>query len=100
MEEKKKKRIRKVLSKEYISSEDEILDQDGPAQYAVRPLVWRSERVNKLFAQLDEAYKGKQTERSRKQTNKRFLGEPSERPAPDDAHPFALENPPLPTAEN
>ena len=67
--------IAKLISSEESADEDE-------GQFLVRPLHWRSEKVDDLFATLDRKYRKRQTIRSKKVSFERMEGLPSDRPKP------------------
>ena len=76
----------------YEGSEDEGSDDVGGRLFIVRPLVWRNEKVTKVFKQVDNYYeKNIQKKRGRDQTVKRRTGLPSQRKAPSNAPNFILQ---------
>ena len=72
-----KQRIKKVITVDYMSSEDEL---DG--SFEVRPLRWRSQKCDSLFDDLDSKYKEGRSKKSQNQTSKRTIGSFSDRPMP------------------
>ena len=88
-----KRRFTTCMTVDYMSSEDNTSgddssgDEDAPKRKVLcrRPLAWRSENLNSLFARLYRKNK-----RSESMMMKRKDGSPSEREAPDDAPEFAL----------
>ena len=75
-----------------MSSEEESEKDDGSRVFLVRPLPWRSEKVNQSFAALDEHHKTRQNKRSKHQTTPRAEGRDSTRQAPPNTPPFALKD--------
>ena len=67
--EEDKAKWQKVLISEMMSSED-----------SVRPLPWRSEKVNHLFEASNERLMSKKSAQAKRQTEQRIIGEPSDRP--------------------
>ena len=69
MKENTREKLEQILTKDYMSSEDDgESDDDSPHYYIRRPLQWRSDQVSNTFFTLDRFYKDKiQTKRSRKQ---------------------------------
>ena len=65
-----------------ISSEESGEEDEG--QFIVRPLPWRSEKVDNFFATLDHKHEKRQTVRSKKMSYGRKDGLPSDRPKPQD----------------
>ena len=80
------------VSEDATSGDDSSGDEDAPKRKVLcrRPLAWRSENLNSLFARLDRKNKRRQSQRSDSMMMKRRDGPPSEREAPDDAPEFAL----------
>ncbi len=74
------------LVPEMISSEDsdeeESDKEDDSAQFAERPLLWRSDKVTNLFNKLDHKVRKNSTTTSKKMTFTRKQGLPSDRPMP------------------
>ena len=90
--EKKKSRICKVINKDYVSSEDELVNEDGRV-FAIRPLPWRSTKLISIFEQLDSYHKDKlQNQRGANQTVKRITGENSEKVSPEGAPHWAVKH--------
>ena len=76
-----KERMKKVITLDYMSSEDE-LDES----FEVRPLRWRSQKCDSLFEELDRKYKERQSKKSINQTVKRTIGPFSDRPVLNAPH--------------
>ena len=79
-----------VLGKDYMSSEDEIDDDDGGRLIVVRPLTWMSPKLRTTIRMIDNKYAESQNKRSRNQTARRREGDPSTRAAPANAPAFAV----------
>ena len=63
-----------------MSTEESCEDNDDT--FTVRPLRWRSLKVNDFFTRLDLAAQSRRSSQSRKMRNQRQTGEPSVRPCP------------------
>lgn len=61
-----------------MSSEES--DEDG--SFTIRPLPWRSDKVNRLFKNLDSKHEKKQSRKSKMMTSVRKEGDASDRPQP------------------
>ena len=70
---------RKVMTLDIMSSEDSTED-DGDEVLMVRPLPWRSSRVEEMFQEIDKMNLEGKTPQSRRQMKRRVLGEMSRRP--------------------
>ena len=68
----------KVLVLELMSSEDSGMDEDEEI-LAVRPLPWRSTRVDEMFDELDKKIQSGKSPQSRRQTKRRKVGNLSQR---------------------
>jgi len=75
----KKGKVKKCLTMEFMSSEDE--EDDG--SFSIRPLPWRSEVFEKILQELDAKTRLSQSKKSKRQTILRKIGEPSARPPPE-----------------
>jgi len=69
----------KVLILELMSSEDSGTDDDDDI-LVVRPLPWRSSKVDQMFKELDKETLSGKSPRSRRQMKQRKTGNPSKRP--------------------
>ncbi|XP_057311323.1 uncharacterized protein LOC130649321 [Hydractinia symbiolongicarpus] len=87
--EEKKAKILKVLGVQYMSSEEEIDDNNG-RYFTVHPLPWKCKKLNSTFKKLDARHQENQNKRSKNQTVRREEGRPSERNQPPDAPSFAI----------
>ena len=74
-------KIRKVLTMDYMSSEDEG-EEDGNDFFVVRHLPWESERLASIKKVLDTKWERSRSKRSRRQSLPRVVGNPSNRPIP------------------
>lgn len=73
----------KVLTKDFISSEESGVDGEDQHQVLViRPLEWRSSKVDRFFNRLDRKMTKNKTKQSKQQTLPRVTGEKSLRPKP------------------
>lgn len=77
-----KEKFLPCLVPDLISSEESGEEDEG--QFIVRPLPWRSEKVDNFFATLDHKHEKRQTVRSKKMSYGRKDGLPSDRPKPRD----------------
>ena len=86
LSEEKKAKWRKVLVHSFISSEEswtEIGENDVPKSVLkVKGLSWRSPQVTKLFKKLDDKAVNAKSERAKRQTLPRIMGELSTCPKP------------------
>lgn len=87
--EEKKTKVLKVLGVQYMSSEEDIDDDDG-RYFIVHPLPWRCKKLNSTFKKFVARHKENQNKRSNNQTMRRKVGQPSERNPPPDAPSFAI----------
>ena len=76
-----------ILIREFISSQESCEENGGEESstvLAVKPLPWRSGRINRFFKRLDERAKSKQKPscQASQQTLQRVTGEPSSRSKP------------------
>ena len=71
----------KVMNLEFISSEDSGVD-DGDEVLIVRPLPWRSTRVDHMFTDLDKKSLDDKSPLAKRQMKRRVLGQHSQRPKP------------------
>ena len=69
----------KVLTLEVMSSEDSGMEEDEEI-LVVRPLPWRSTRVDEMFDELDKKILSGKSPRSRRQMKRRKVGNSSKRP--------------------
>ena len=72
----------KVLISEMMSSEESRREDSDCDVITVRPLPWRSARVNDFFASLDDNTKVHMSSQAKRQTKVRCTGNPSTRPIP------------------
>ena len=73
---------KKVLIKEFMSSEESAEeDFDGPA-LAVKPLLWRAPKVDRFFKRLDQRSEKGKTKHSKQQTLPCVVGSQSSRVKP------------------
>lgn len=70
MSPKAKEKWNKVLQAEVMSSEESGPEEDD---MFVKPLPWRSELVNKFFAELDEKSTERKTAQALRQRKKRII---------------------------
>ena len=77
-----KEKFLPCLVPDLISSEESGEEDEG--QFIVRPLPWRSEKVDNFFATLDHKHEKRQTVRSKKMSYGRKDGLPSDQPKPQD----------------
>ena len=70
-----------VIVPEFMSSEDSD-EENGKSALAIRPLTWRSPKVTKFFRQLDVKSNKYKSDRGRRQTIPRKVGNVSERSKP------------------
>ena len=83
MDEQKKEKIKKIIQKEYVSSEEEGSDEEGRKMFLVKQPRWRSDKVSGMFQKLDEIFETEiQKKRGKDQTIPRNPGPVSERPQP------------------
>ena len=68
-----------VMVNDFMSSEESCEEDDT---FVIRPLPWRSFKVNEFFGRLDTTSKTHRSSQSQKMRNGREPGEPSERPCP------------------
>lgn len=87
MTEERKVRWRKVLTKEFMSSEESGTEtlEDGSERNVlyIRPLPWRSAQVTSGLHRLDEKVKKRKTKHASQQTLTRKIGDISGRAKPD-----------------
>ena len=71
-----------------MSSEDSFEEgeeeEDEDMQFVVRPLLWRSDKVNSFLSSLDRKTVKSRSKRSRNMSFKRIVGIPSDRSKPSD----------------
>ena len=80
LREKDKEKWSKVMTKEFMSSEE---SGDENNSVIVRPLPWRSNRVDSFFQSLDKSSLEGKSPQSLRQMKKRVIGEVSSRSKPD-----------------
>lgn len=90
MSAKKRAKLETVITKDFMSSEDESELADGSMVFIIRPLQWRSEKLTESFRIFDEEFKRNQ-DKSWYQTVKRQQGHASLRPRPATAPSFVLQ---------
>ena len=77
-DEERLKKWMSVMVNDFMSSE-ESCEED---MFVIRPLPWRSFKVNEFFGRLDMTSQTLRSCQSQKMRKKRDSGEPSERPCP------------------
>jgi len=77
--EDQKAKIRNVLTFDFMSSEE---SDDETGEFRVRPLRWRSDKCDNIFASLDKRYIKSLSAQAKRQRGKRVMGVFSCRPAP------------------
>lgn len=80
LSEKDREKWSKVFVTEMMSSEESDDGDDSPI--VVRPLPWRSNRVDNFFSQLDKRNREHKSPQARRQMKERIFGNQSSRPAP------------------
>ena len=73
------------------SEESDSEDEDGP-KFVIRPLLWRSDKVNSFFASLDSKFSKNQSKKSAMMTIHRSKGLPSDRARPTSVPDWALKS--------
>ena len=87
----KREKIKKIIQKEYVSSEEEGSDNEGRKIFLVKQPRWRSDKVSGMFQKLEEIFETEiQKKRGRDQTIPRKPGPVSQRPQPPNAPKFSL----------
>lgn len=80
-----KEKWNKVLTKDFISSEESGEEDDV---IVVKPLMWRAEKVTRFFQKLDDLSTSKKTSQAKRQCKARIISnEYSERVQPEDEYP-------------
>ena len=77
---------------EMMSSEESDGDDNGDEEstvFVVRPLPWRSDKVNSFFSSLDSKFSKNQSKKSAMMTVHRSKGLPSDRPRPSSVPDWA-----------
>ena len=74
----------KVVSKEYMSSEES--DNDSCERVIIHPLPWRSEVFDRMFKKIDEHMSVKKSYQAKRQTKERTVGIVSNRKCPIGDH--------------
>ena len=74
----------KIINIDFMSSEDSCSDEDGDDEptFLLKPLPWRSEKVNNFLGTLDEAAKTISNKQSKKMRYNRSKSTPSKRRCP------------------
>ncbi len=86
-EEDDRRKWSSVLQSDLMSSEDSGEEDE----LYVKPLNWRSKRIENFFMDLDSEYEGKKSSQAKRQTKTRILAEtPSKRPAPSELPSWAF----------
>jgi len=85
-----KDKVHRVLTFEYMSSEEEDENEEEERVFVVHPLKFRSQKLVDTFKRLDSVYKDTMNKRSKNQTVKRIQGRASTRVAPPDAPSYAI----------
>ena len=88
------------MTKDFISSEDSDEEEDTNGEQrqviVVKPLQWRSPKVDRFFNRLDKKAQKKKSKQSKQQTLPRVIGSSSSRPKPsgycDEFFGFVTEN--------
>ena len=79
-DEEQRRRWSDVLQPDFMSSEDSDVD-GGNEMLVVRCLIWHSPQVDQLLKKLDRCFLEKKP-LARRQTKRRVVGPPSDRPVP------------------
>ena len=87
-----RKKWEKVMFPEMISSE-ESLEENDEEVLKIRPLTWRAEIVNKMFAELDVMSQKEKSPQARRQQKPRRIGEISTRQPPSWAPAWSIARP-------
>lgn len=90
MDVQKKEKIKKIIQKKYVSSEEEGSDDEGQKIFLVKQPRWQIDKVSGMFQKLDEIFETIQKKHGRDQTIPRRLGPVSEGPQPLNAPNFSL----------
>ena len=83
--EEQKKSWSTALTVDMMSSEES--ESDSEAAIVVRPLPWRSRKVESLFDSMDKKHYKNARKRSQKMSFSRRVGDPSDRPRPNGNYP-------------
>lgn len=83
-------KVMKVLTPDYLSSEESDVDEQGDfQQFIVRRLPWQNERFQALKDKLEEVHKARLSPQHRRQLKARHVSMvPSKRQAPEDCPKF------------
>ena len=73
-----------------MSSEESNDEDEEDSTFVIRPLLWRSDKVNALFASLDSKFNKNQSKKSAMMTIHRSKGLPSDRTRPTRVPDWAL----------
>ena len=80
-DEEQRRRWSDVLKPDFMSSEESAVD-GGDEVLVVRCLPWRSPQVDQLLKKLDDKCFLEKKPLARRQTKRRVVGPPSDRPVP------------------
>ena len=95
MEENEVKKWSKVLKMEYISSEESDGEDSIDSGIVIKPLSWRSKRLNSMFDHLDQQVSSTRSSQALRQTKKRVISDvPSTRMVPRNIPKWAIANTP------
>lgn len=72
MPDKEKEKWLKIFVPDMVSSEES--DSNDGDIIIVKPLGWRSERINQMFKKIDDQIESRKTTQARRQKRKRVLG--------------------------
>ena len=81
------------LTADFMSSEDsfdEGEEDEEDMQFVIRPLLWRSDKVNSFLSSLDHKTAKCQSKRSRNMSFKRIVGLPSDRLKPSNVPDWTI----------
>lgn len=88
--EHQKAKFRRVLGKEYMSSEEEATDEDGTRFFIIHRPSYRAEKITNSFESLDVEHFARLNKRSLNQTAKRKIGPDSLKSPPKGAPKYVL----------
>ena len=80
MTEEQRTKWLKVMSNEFMSSEESGNDSDD--DIILHPIPWRSKYVSKMFAKIDAYNNRSKSSQARRQKKNRIVGSSSSRPCP------------------
>ena len=79
-----KQKWMKVMSNEYMSSEES--DNDNCERVIIHPLPWRSEVIDRMFQKIDDHLSANKSSQAKRQTKERTVGVVSNRKCPNGEH--------------